>query len=163
MRIRSFAAGLGVAAVMSMGFVLPAGASPTRRPPTFTAQTYTTHCSQANDTSTGEPLTVTTTTTQITWPWALTIGRATVSGGPNGKTLSFPLLYKATPPPPTVPSDYPTTYAGWVVIGDAGVLGDGGPIYLEGGTGSVDHYGQAGVTSGRSFDLCAALGYPPAA
>jgi hypothetical protein len=107
----------------------------------------------------GEPLTLTTTTTPINWPWAITIGRATISGGPNGKTLSFPLLYKVTPPAPTEPSDAPDLYAGWVVIGNAAILG-GGPLYLEGGTASINHYGGAAVNSGRSLDLCAALGYP---
>jgi hypothetical protein len=161
MRIYRYAGGFGVVALMSVGLALPAGASTTAqwRPPAFTTQTITTYCSQ----SPGEPLTVTTITTQITWPWTLTVGRATVSGGPNGKTLSFPLLYKATPPLPTEPSDNPTVYSGWAVIGNAGVLGFGGPLYLEGGTATVDHYDSAGVTSGRSLDLCAAEGYPSAA
>ena len=166
--MRKYAAGFGAVVVMStcvVGFTAPAGSATWSpwRPPTTTTATGTTYCSQGRS----EPLTITTTTKQINLPGAqsssLTLGLAKVSGGPNGKTLSFPLFYKATPPAPTEPSDDPTLYAGWAVIGDAEILGFGGPIYLEGGTASVNHYAGAAVTSGRSLDLCVALGYPATA
>ncbi len=148
MRIHRLAVGICIVAVMSVGLALPAGASTGSqwRPPQVTTQTSTLYCSQAPS----EPLTLTTTTKTANLPWApssmLTVGLAKVSGGPNGRTLSFLLYYKATPPAPTEPSDDATLYAGWAVIGDAGVLGFDGPIYLEGGTASVNHYGQAAVT-----------------
>jgi hypothetical protein len=163
MRVTVCAAVFGAVAAVGVVIAVPAGAasfSPWRPPPVTTA-TVTQYCAQ-ND---HDPLTLTTTTTQIPIPRSrstLVGGRATVSGGPNGKTFSFVEFYRETPPGPTQASDSPVSYLGWAVVGTSAVLGDGGPLYLEGGTAVVDHYGQAEVISGRSIDLCAASGYPAA-
>lgn len=149
---------MGVIGAVVVGLAVPAGAATSWCPPPVTT-TSTSYCSQGPS----EPLTITTVTRQVTLPGGsgstFARGLAKVSGGPNGRTFTLPLFYKATPPSPTEPSDDPTTYAGRAVIGNAEVLGFGGPIYLEGGTASVNHYGSAAVTSGPSLDLCVALGY----
>jgi hypothetical protein len=159
-RVRIFktVAGFGAIGAVIAGFALPAGAS--CPPPAFTTQTTTPDCNSASSPLGPEPVTLTTTVRQISFgPTSTYVGRATVSGGPNGKTLSFALDYKETPPSPTEPPTDPTYYSGWVVIGNAEIVGYG-PLYLEGGTAGTNHYGGAYVTSGRSLDLCTALGYP---
>jgi hypothetical protein len=168
MRLYKLAASFGAVAVVSIGLAVPAsgaGASSPWYPPVHTTTTYVSHCAQLNVfTPTGEPLTISETTTQVTRPWSSTpliVGMAKVSGGPNGKTLSLRLSYTLFPSE----SSNPIVYSGWAVIGDAGVLGfsnptPGGVIYLEGGTGSVDHYGDVSIQSGQYLDVCSALGYP---
>ena len=144
----------GVAVVMpSTAFASPwhGDRQPTHQNPSppvlvFTTATFTTRCGdEPNPTLLQETTTTANTNSGV-------IGIVTITA-PSGRTLRFAENYQNTIP---VGTTEVTDVTGWAILGPGAIGND--IIYLEGGTAAVNHYGVPFLISGRSLDVCKALG-----
>jgi len=136
--------------------------SPSHGQTTYTQTTSTgqRECAGVTPLDTTTPVTLVVTLTTRTWTtplspdtgavsFAVTRGIATVAA-PDGQSASYVLHYRSSQQ-----IGGPTFVTGRDLLG-GGAMSD--VTYLEGGSATVADDGAAGITSGQSIDVCAALG-----
>ena len=146
---------------------LPSAAFANNGPPVLPPNTSLLKCSDVTPLDTISPVTLTetvntkvfqgppTTFTEadgvtLTFPSTFTIGSVRITA-PNGRSVWFFEAYRTTEIEIEL---YQTT--GWAVVGPGANGND--VTYLEGGSATINHYGVPFEITGRSLDLCKALG-----
>jgi len=131
--------------------------------------TATIHCSDVTPLDTISPVTLTETvhaiqiqgpTTSFTEadgtivsgnPSSFTVGVVTLTNVGNGRTMRFVEAFHMTIVALEVYQD-----TGWAVVGPGAIGND--VTYIEGGSATLNHYGVPFAFTGRTLDVCKALG-----